>query len=272
MARIRIGILGGTGLEDIANVLASKSVQSIQTPFGAPSDVITLGNIDGVDVALLARHGSSHAFEPSNVNYRANIWALKSIGCTHVLAATACGSLRQEIRPGDFVIIDQFIDRTVRRSVTFYDGSSPEHKGVCHIPMGVPFCSKMRAAMAESAKSLGLAHHPAGTMVTIEGPRFSTRAESEVFRQWNCDVINMTTVPEAQLCREAGMCYAAIAMATDYDSWRVSDEPVSVPEVLAVMRGNADRFKLLMNDVLKRITHSECHCMEAIHSSVMGGH
>ncbi|XP_054356575.1 S-methyl-5'-thioadenosine phosphorylase isoform X5 [Pongo pygmaeus] len=220
---VKIGIIGGTGLDD-PEILEGRTEKYVDTPFGKPSDALILGKIKNVDCVLLARHGRQHTIMPSKVNYQANIWALKEEGCTHVIVTTACGSLREEIQPGDIVIVDQFIDRTTMRPQSFYDGSHSCARGVCHIPMAEPFCPKTREVLIETAKKLGLRCHSKGTMVTIEGPRFSSRAESFMFRTWGADVINMTTVPEVVLAKEAGICYASIAMATDYDCWKEHEE------------------------------------------------
>lgn len=162
---------------------------------------------------------------PSHVNYRANIEAMRLQGCTHVIVTTACGSLREDIRPGDIVIMDQFIDRTYRRETTFYDGKDGSPGGICHMQMDQPFCTRTRSVLVQAAKDLRLRYHDSGTTVTIEGPRFSSKAESNMFRSWSCDIVNMTTVPEVCLAKEAGLCYASIGLATDYDCWK--DEPVS---------------------------------------------
>ncbi|XP_045102954.1 S-methyl-5'-thioadenosine phosphorylase-like isoform X3 [Portunus trituberculatus] len=178
---------------------------------------------------------------PTKVNYRANLWALKARGCTHILVSTACGSLQENICPGDFVILDQFIDRTTKRSQTFYDGEEGHPAGILHLPMDTPFCSDTATILKRCCDDMGYTVHPTGTVVTIEGPRFSSKAESRMFRQWGADVINMTTVPEVVLARELGMCYAAIAMATDYDSWREGHEAVTVEAVMATFRTNAEK-------------------------------
>lgn len=172
------------------------------------------------------RHGKKHHLMPSHINFRANIYALKQEGCTHALVTTACGSLREDIHPGDIVILDQFIDRTTKRESTFYDGKPASPEGVCHIQMDHPFCERTRGILIAAAKQLQLRLHERGTVLTCEGPRFSSKAESNLFRSWGCDVINMTTVPEVCLAKEAGLCYASIALPTDYDCWK--DEPVSV--------------------------------------------
>lgn len=262
---VKLGIIGGSGLDD-PEILSQAEEKTVDTPFGAPSSAVTCGKIEGVEVAILARHGKKHTLYPSGVNFRANIWALKSLGCTHVLAATACGSLRQEIEPGHLVFLDQFIDRTTKRASTFYDTDR-----VCHIPMGDPFCPELRRLLIERATTLGIAHHPAGTMVTIEGPRFSTKAESHLFRSWGCHVINMTTVPEVTLAREAGMCYASMAMSTDYDCWHESEEHVTIEMILAIMKQNAENVIRLMLDVIPRIRDADCACREYIQTSVIGG-
>ncbi|XP_021567776.1 S-methyl-5'-thioadenosine phosphorylase [Carlito syrichta] len=251
-----IGIIGGTGLDD-PEILEGRTEKYVDTPFGKPSDALILGKIKNVDCVLLARHGRQHTILPSKVNYQANIWALKEEGCTHVIVTTACGSLREEIQPGDIVIIDQFIDRTTMRPQTFYDGSHSCARGVCHIPMAEPFCPKTREVLTETAKKLGLRCHSKGTMVTIEGPRFSSRAESFMFRTWGADVINMTTVPEVVLAKEAGICYASIAMATDYDCWKEHEEAVSVDRVLKTLKENANKAKSLLLTTIPQIGSME---------------
>ncbi|XP_009675318.1 S-methyl-5'-thioadenosine phosphorylase isoform X3 [Struthio camelus] len=196
--QLDIGIIGGTGLDD-PDILEGRTEKYVDTPYGKPSDALILGKIKNVDCVLLARHGRHHTIMPSNVNYRANIWALKQENCSHVLVTTACGSLREEIQPGDLVMIDQFIDRTTKRHYTLYDGQCSTLSGVCHIPMAEPFCTKTREVLTEIAKKLELQCHSKGTVITIEGPRFSSRAESLMFRSWGADVINMTTVPEVSV-------------------------------------------------------------------------
>uniref|UniRef100_A0A8C0BGL4 S-methyl-5'-thioadenosine phosphorylase n=1 Tax=Buteo japonicus TaxID=224669 RepID=A0A8C0BGL4_9AVES len=251
-----IGIIGGTGLDD-PDILEGRTEKYVDTPYGKPSDALILGKIKNVDCVLLARHGRHHTIMPSNVNYRANIWALKEENCSHVLVTTACGSLREEIQPGDLVIIDQFIDRTTKRHCTLYDGQHSSLPGVCHIPMAEPFCTKTREVLIETAKKLGLQCHSKGTMITIEGPRFSSRAESLMFRSWGADVINMTTVPEVILAKEAGMSYASIAMATDYDCWKEHEEAVSVDKVLKTLKGNANKATSILLTAIPQIGSME---------------
>ncbi|XP_026502143.1 S-methyl-5'-thioadenosine phosphorylase [Terrapene carolina triunguis] len=249
---VKIGIIGGTGLDD-PDILEGRTEKYVDTPYGKPSDALILGKIKNVDCVLLARHGRHHTIMPTNVNFRANIWALKEEGCTHILVTTACGSLREEIQPGDVVMIDQFIDRTVKRQNTFYDGCYSNLPGVCHIPMAEPFCTKTREVLMEIAKKHGIKCHSKGTMITIEGPRFSSRAESLMFRNWGADVINMTTVPEVVLAREAGICYASIAMATDYDCWKEHEEAVSVDKVLKTLKENANKATSILLTAIPQI-------------------
>ena len=238
---------------------------NVKTKFGKPSSALTIGKIGNVDVVILSRHGKKHSINPTNVNYRGNVWALKEQGCTHIIATSACGSLREGIKPGHLVFCDQFIDRTTKRTQTFYDKDK-----VCHIPMAEPFCAKLRALLAESASELKLDFHKKGTIITIEGPRFSTKAESHMFRQWNADVVNMSTVPEVVLAREAGICYATIAMSTDYDCFMEDRAPVTIDEVLKVMKQNAENVKKLILATIQKIEYDECECKEDIKSAIIG--
>jgi 5'-methylthioadenosine phosphorylase len=245
---VKIGIIGG-----------------VTTAYGKPSSLITTGKINGVEVVILSRHGKKHETMPTNVPNQANIKALKDQGCTHILATTACGSLREEIKPGDFVFIDQFIDRTTKRASTFYESGK-----VCHIPMAEPFCPNLRELLKEQAKVLHLPFHEKGTMVTIEGPRFSSRAESAMFRQWGGDVINMSTVPEVVLAREAGIHYAAIAMSTDYDCWRNTYEHVDIEMVLKTFKENAEKVKRLIISTIPHIKmYSTCTCEKDIKGAII---
>jgi len=261
---IKIGIIGGSGLED-SHILKDAEEVDVTTKFGKPSSPLITGKIESIDVAIISRHGKKHTIMPSNVNYRANILALKDEGCTHIIATTACGSLREEIKPGHLVFCEQFIDRTTKRDSTFYDANK-----VCHIPMAEPFCKKLRNLLAETAAKIGLAHHKKGTVITIEGPRFSTKAESNLFKQWNADVINMSTVPEVVLAREAGICYAIVAMSTDYDCFMEDRAPVTIDEVLKVMRQNADNVKKLLLSTIPKIKYFDCQCREDIKSAIIG--
>uniref|UniRef100_L7LZG8 S-methyl-5'-thioadenosine phosphorylase n=1 Tax=Rhipicephalus pulchellus TaxID=72859 RepID=L7LZG8_RHIPC len=235
---IKIGIIGGSGLDN-PDLLENRQEHKVTTPFGEPSDVLISGRIGDVSCVLLARHGRQHSVMPSKVNYRANIWALKEIGCTHVIATTACGSLNDRVKPGQIVVLDQFLDRTTKRATTFYDGEKDSPKGVCHISAATPFHEGLRQVLIKTMQAMKIVFHETGTVVTIEGPRFSSRFESCLFRSWNCDVINMTTVPEVVLAKEAGLLYASIALVTDYDCWRLDEQHVDVAAVLETMKSNS---------------------------------
>lgn len=233
---------------------------SLVTPYG-PFDAIQ-GTISNVECVLLARHGRQHTVQPSKVNYRANIHGLKMLDVTHVIATTATGSLRAEIAPGDIVILNDFIDRSKTRISTFYDGSEGAPVGVCHLPMSPAFDEKLRQLIITTAKEVGVDVHPKGTAVTIEGPRFSTKAESHLYRSWNCDLVNMTLVPEVVLAKEAGLLYASIAMATDYDAWRDHETSVSVEEVMATFKKNVEKVTKLVIETVPRI--AKCDWTEEI--------
>jgi len=247
----KIGIIGGSGLDN-PELFKAASDRIVDTPYGRPSSSLKEGLIGEAGVVLLARHGREHEITPTQVNYRANIHALKDAGCTHIIATTAVGSLREEIGRGDFVILDQFIDFTRHRSLTFYDSFEPG-KAV-HTGMADPFDAELRAALITTAKELELDFHPDGTVVTIEGPRFSTRAESNMFRMWGADVVNMSIASEAILANEAGIPYAAIAMSTDYDCWKNDEAPVSWEDILKVFSGNVEKMTELLGAVIKKIS------------------
>jgi 5'-methylthioadenosine phosphorylase len=259
---VKIGIIGGSGLED-PGILKDSSAQKVTSPFGEPSSELLCGKIEGIDVVIISRHGKGHTIMPSNVPYQANIHALKEVGCTHILATTACGSLKEEIKPGDLILIDQFIDRTTKRKSTFYEA---DH--VCHIPMAEPFCNDLRKLLFEKASELNLNCHKEGTAVTIEGPRFSTKAESNMFRQWRADVVNMTTVPEVVLAREAGLHYAAVAMATDYDCW-MEGETVDIECILRTLKENVQNATKLIIAAIPEIREYVDSCSEDIKTAVM---
>jgi len=260
---VRIGIIGGSGLTNI-DILQSPEKKKVHTPFGSPSDLPVVGKISGVDVVVIPRHGQHHNIGPSFVNYRANIWAMKELGVTHILAPTAVGSLREEFHPGDLVFPDQFIDRTTKRQQSFYDGQV-----ICHVSMAEPFCLQLRKLLQESATRLQLSHVESGTVITVEGPRFSSKAESHMFRSWRADIINMTTVPEVVLAREAGICYASIAMTTDYDCWRESEAPVTVDMILTTMKKNAANVIRLIQDVLPHIKDADCACRHGTENALL---
>ncbi|CAH2058167.1 unnamed protein product, partial [Iphiclides podalirius] len=247
---IYIGIIGGSGFDDPA-LFKNPEDLDVTTPFGKPSDVLRQGQIKGVPCVLLARHGRKHQYQPSDVNYRANIWALKEVGCTHVLATTATGSLIEEYKPGDLVVLDDFIDRTWGRNSTFYDRTPGGPKGVCHLPMRPAFCERSRRALYEAALSRGYSCHDRGTAVVIQGPRFSSHAESLMHRQWGGHLVNMTTVPEVVLAKEAGLSYAAVALVTDYDCWKENEKSVSVSEVLAMFAQNVKKAADVILDAVQ---------------------
>ncbi|HEO69645.1 MAG TPA: S-methyl-5'-thioadenosine phosphorylase [Candidatus Hydrogenedentes bacterium] len=246
----RIGIIGGSGLDD-PGILHNADELEVDTPYGRPSSELTVGQIEGVDVALLARHGKKHTITPTHVNYRANIHAFKEWGATHVLATTAVGSLREEIKRGDLVIVDQFIDFTRRRKATFHEVFEPGH--AAHTAMPDPFSEEIREALIDAAEALGLPFHKRGTVMTIEGPRFSTRAESRMFRTWGADVINMSIAPEAALANEAGIPYGAVAMSTDYDSWKEDEEPVTWRMILDIFAENVQKVTSLLVKTIPRL-------------------
>jgi 5'-methylthioadenosine phosphorylase len=239
---VKIGIIGGSGLDD-PQLLKNAADHEIETPYGKPSSPLSSGLIDDIPVLILARHGRNHQFSPTQVNNRANIHALKELGATHIIATTACGSLQAEIKRGDMIILDQFIDFTKHRINTFHESFE---NGISHAIMAEPFDSHLRKQLFNTAKKLNYRVHENGTVVTIEGPRFSTRAESHMFRGFGADVINMSTAPEAALAVEAEIPYAAVAMSTDYDCWKDDEPPMTWQEILDVFNDNAERVKKLI--------------------------
>ena len=245
----KVGIIGGSGLDN-PKLLQAAIETDVETPYGKPSSLPTAGKIEGVDVVIISRHGKEHQFSPTQVNFRANIHALKELGATHIVATTACGSLREEIGRGDFVLMDQFIDFTKHRINTFHESFEKE---VVHTPMAAPFDAELRKIVYNTSAELGYTTHNGGTMVTIEGPRFSTRAESNMFRMWGADVINMSTATEVALANEAGIPYVGIAMSTDYDCWKVDEAPVSWDEILEVFNKNADNVIQLIKKSIPKI-------------------
>lgn len=247
---LKVGIIGGSGLDN-PDIFENPKDLTMSTPWGKPSAPLKLGKIAGVEVALLGRHGREHTIPPSQVNYRANIQAMKDIGCTHLLASTAVGSLREEIGRGHLVILDQFIDFTKQRAMSFHQSFTP-HQPV-HTPMAEPFDKALRTILIEACVQRRLDFHPRGTVVTIEGPRFSTRAESHMFRAWGADIINMSVATEVALANEAGVPYAAVAMSTDYDCWKENEEPVSWEAILEVFNSNASKVTTLLVDAITRL-------------------
>ena len=253
-ATARIGIIGGSGLYRMGGVDDVEWTE-VETPFGTPSDAIGVGRLDGTPVAFLSRHGRGHRVAPHEINYRANIWALKSLGVKWLISVSAVGSMKEEITPGELVMVDQFIDRTRLRTSTFFEDGI-----VGHIPFSDPVCEVLRAALLGAAQDANIKHHDGGTYVCIEGPQFSTRAESMLYRSWGVDVIGMTNLPEARLAREAEIAYATIALATDYDCWHQSEEAVSVEAVLAIVRDNVANAQRVIRGAIKALNeakHSE---------------
>ncbi len=246
---IKVGIIGGSGLDN-PEILHDAIEIDVDTPYGKLASALKSGKIDGVDAVVLARHGKKHNVSPTQVNYRANIQALKDQGVTHIIATTACGSLREDIQRGDFVIIDQFIDFTRHRAITFNDSFE---NGAVHTPMAEPFDSGLRKLLFETSKKLGFRVHQSGTVITIEGPRFSTIAESKMFRIWGADVINMSVASEAILANEAGIPYSVVAMSTDYDCWKEDEAPVTWEEIVKIFEDNADRVIKLLKMVVPEI-------------------
>jgi 5'-methylthioadenosine phosphorylase len=245
---VKIGIIGGSGLDD-PDILQEPQRVEVDTKYGKPSSSLMAGKIGGVETVILARHGRKHQYCPTQVNNRANIMALKQVGVSHIIATTACGSLRAEIDRGHLVILDQFIDFTRFRKNTFFDSFD---KGIHHTAMAFPFDEGLRRKLIETGQELGLTLHPHGCVVTIEGPRFSTVAESKMFRLWGADVINMSTAPEAMLAKEAELPYAAVAMSTDYDCWKIDEAPVTWDEILSVFQKNADNVKQLLVKAIEK--------------------
>jgi 5'-methylthioadenosine phosphorylase len=248
---VKIGLIGGSGLEKL-NIFSDSKEIDIPTPYGSPSSSFFNGTVGQCEVFILSRHGRDHAIPPTQVNNRANITAMKQLGCQYIFATTACGSLREEIGRGDMVIADQFIDFTKLRTSTFYDKFEPGH--MAHTPMADPFSEKLRLMLIRGCKETGVRYHPAGTIVTIEGPRFSTRAESKMFRLLGADVINMSIAPEACLAMEAGIPYAVVALSTDYDSWKHDEEPVTWEDVLKVFNENVKHVTGLLVNILENFT------------------
>lgn len=246
----KIGIIGGSGLED-PDILKNVKEKKVGTPYGEPCSSLLIGKIENKNVVLLSRHGRKHTIPPTQVNNRANIYALKKLGCTHIVTTTACGSLREEIGRGDIIFPDQFIDFTRHRKITFFEEFN--EGDMKHAPMADPFDHNLRKILIDSAKLLQLKHHSSGTVITIEGPRFSTRAESRMFRMWGADVINMSIAPEVILANELGIPYATIAMSTDYDSWKADEEPVSWEEVLKVFNQNVNNVIRLITKAISKI-------------------
>ncbi len=248
---MRIGVIGGSGVYQM-DALQDVREERVSTPFGDPSDALIFGRLGGAELVFLPRHGRGHRFNPTEVNYRANIFALKSVGVEWVLSVSAVGSLREEIVPGDMVVIDQFIDRTRLRRNTFFDEGV-----VAHVAFGDPVCPTLRGYLLDAVKACTDRVHDGGTYVCMEGPAFSTRAESNMYRSWGASVVGMTNLPEAKLAREAEMSYATLAMATDYDCWHPHHDAVTVDQIIAVLTANATLAKQIVAQAVPRILAHE---------------
>ena len=262
--QIRIGIIGGSGLYNMQE-LSKRTTLSIDTPFGHPSDEYVTGTLDGIRVAFLPRHGQGHRLTPSEINFRANIYGFKRLGATHIISVTAVGSLKKDIHPLDIVIPDQFYDRTRDRKSTFFgDGL------VAHIGFAQPVCPELASLLHETAVETGIKTHRGGTLVCIEGPAFSTRAESNLYRGWGMDIIGMTSLQEAKLSREAEICYAALALVTDYDCWHEDESEVTVETVLQNLNMNISHVKKIIQNIVPKIPKTrDCLCATALENAIM---
>ena len=263
MHNTKIGIIGGSGLYDIGG-LQSPEWQRIESPWGAPSDEILTGTLGGMEMAFLPRHGRGHIHSPSSIPYRANIDALKRLGVTDVISISACGSFRENMEPGHFVIIDQFIDRTTARENSFFGTGCVAHVSIAH-----PTCQRLSQACQEAAIAQGITVHRGGTYLAMEGPQFSSLAESRLYKEiWGCDVIGMTNMPEAKLAREAELCYASIAMITDYDSWHPDHGEVDVTEIIKTLTGNSTKAKGLISRLPKWVVSEQANCPQGCDKSL----
>ena len=261
---IRIGIIGGSGLYSMPGLTDARELR-VRTPFGDPSDAFILGTLEGHRVAFLARHGRGHRILPSEINYRANIYAMKTLGVERIFSVSAVGSLREELHPLDFLLPDQFFDRTHGRVSTFFGGGF-----VAHVAFDKPTCAQLVQCLAESCKLAGVTVHPMGTYVCMEGPQFSTFAESQAYRNLHFDVIGMTNLTEAKLAREAEVCYATVAMITDYDCWHPAHDSVTVPDIIANLNRNAENVQKVLRETLRRLPPArECKCGAALAHAIL---
>jgi 5'-methylthioadenosine phosphorylase len=242
-----LGVLGGSGVYDFGGLRGARW-EKVESPFGAPSDELLFGEIEGTRAVFLPRHGRGHPIPPAEIDYRANIDALKRAGVTDLVSLSACGSLREHLAPGTFVLVDQFVDRTAARPRSFFSRGL-----VAHVSLARPVCPRLGDALETSARALGIPASRGGVYLAMEGPQFSTRAESELYRSWGCDVIGMTNMPEARLAREAEICYASVAMVTDYDCWHPEHDAVEVAEIIAVLADNAERARALLTGVARSL-------------------
>ncbi len=257
-----LGVIGGSGVYDIAG-LTNTEWRRVESPFGAPSDELLFGELDGQAMVFLPRHGRGHKVPPSQLNFRANIDAMKRAGVTEIVSLSAVGSLKEDLAPGGFVIVDQFIDRTFAREKSFFGTGL-----VAHVSMGHPVCARLGDRLEEAAGEIGLEAQRGGTYLVMEGPQFSTVAESELYRSWGCDVIGMTNMPEAKLAREAEICYATVAMVTDYDCWHDDHDHVTVEQVVRVLGENADHARALVSRVAPKLAGRAASCEAGCHRSL----
>ena len=261
---VTVGVIGGSGLYDIEGLTSTRSIR-VRTPFGSPSDAITVGSLEGIRVAFLSRHGQGHLLNPSGINYRANIFALKSLGVSHVISISAVGSMKESIHPGDVVVPDQFIDLTKRRTSTFFDDGV-----VAHVAFGEPVCAELAQVLLSAGEKVGANVHRSGTYLCMEGPQFSTKAESRLYRQWGVDVIGMTNMPEAKLAREAELCYATLALVTDYDCWHETEEAVTVEAVLGTLHRNVALAKQILRSAMPSFANPiDCPCHRALDNAIL---
>jgi 5'-methylthioadenosine phosphorylase len=258
----KLGIIGGSGVYDIPG-LANVRWQAVETPWGKPSDELMFGSLDGQEIVFLPRHGRGHKLSPTGLNFRANIDALKRVGVTEIVSVSAVGSLKAELPPGHFVIVDQFIDRTFAREKSFFGTGC-----VAHVSMAHPVCSRLGDHLEASAKAIGVPYTRGGTYMVMEGPQFSSKAESELYRSWGCSVIGMTNMPEAKLAREAELCYATVAMVTDYDCWHPDHDAVTVDAVIKVLLANADKARALVKAVAPRLKNRDASCHAGCHTAL----
>ncbi|MCX7928018.1 MAG: S-methyl-5'-thioadenosine phosphorylase [Candidatus Omnitrophica bacterium] len=261
----KIGIIGGSGLYQIEGLSAKRQL-SVNTPFGKPSDDLVVGKLAGKEVVFLPRHGRGHRLNPSEINYRANIFAMKKLGVERIISVTACGSLRQQIKPLEFVLPDQFVDRTNQaRKVTFFENGI-----VAHISFAHPICGNLHSFLVQILEQLKIPFHKKGTYLCMEGPAFSTQAESNLYRSWGMDIIGMTNISEAKLAREAEICYATLAAVTDYDCWYEPAEPVTVEMVLTNLQKNVANAKKIIKEVIARLPlERDCSCSKALKDAIV---
>ena len=261
---VKVAVIGGTGLYNVEGLTDIREIDA-DTPYGKPSDIIVTGTLDGVQVAFLPRHGRGHRIAPTEIPVRANIWALKSLGVEHIIAINSVGSFKKSVAPGHLLIPDQLIDRTSQRANTFFgDGV------VAHIGFAEPFCADLRTLLYNCAKEAGATVHDGGTYIVMEGPAFSTRAESRLHRSWGADVIGMTALPEAKLAREAEMCYGIIACSTDYDAWHEEETPVTVDMIISTLRSNMELSKKIVKLAVARLPDlRRCACSAALQNAIV---